>query len=922
VNPLTLLSKPNQHSNCTFRGFNLHFLFCFIFLIPTVSFAGGIRGTIKADDGNALPFATIYVKQTGTGSATDMNGKYEIILSPGQYDVYYQFLGYETVTKVITIAGDEYQEINVILKAQVVQLQSVTVRASKEDPAYSVMRRAIAKAKYHTQQVDKFTAKVYIKGKGKLKDYPWVAKKMLEKEGITKDRLFIQESVSEIQYERPNKFKEKVIAIYTQGKNNNTSPNEYIFGSLYEPEVAENISPLSPKAFSYYKFEYLGSFRDRNIEVNKIKVIPRSKGDNVFDGIINIVEDYWSIHSAELNSTRMGVKFRGVAIYNPIEDQTKLGQAWMPVSQSFFVNGSVFGFDFEGQYLATIKDYKLFLNPALKHDIIVVDEKKVNTTPDPKVTAKNTPPKTTTTKTAPAKPSKTVKMEAIQQKLSEGKEVTNKELNQMIKEFEKQEQKKLPEPDVISDRSFKVDSLARKQDSTFWMEIRPVALDSEEVRGYKKADSMYVVEKKKEEGDTLKKRKGSKGFQPWDVLIGDSYKLGKTTDIEIHTPYGGFNTVEGVNLVYRTSLYKRWVKRDSLNPDKRPKVTRLEFTPVFRYSFEREKLTGFLRIDFRTTKSRITLESGRYVSQYNNDFVNTFTTLLLGDNLMKIYERDFTDLTFRHRFGDRLVMNTTWSYAQRRELFNNTSYTFFKGNKDSYTRNAPFNNELNLPTPPETTPTSFSAHQAFTGVLKFDYRPWIKYRIRNGNKQRIEGNSPLFSFEYRKGIPGVGGSDVNYDLLDLGIRYGVKLGIKGRLDANVHAGSFLNNRSMYFMDYKHFMGNRTPIITSNPDGSYRLLDYYSHSTADKYISAILHYHFRKFLLSSIPKLRLLGIQENIFGAVLTTPISGTYTEVGYSIDGILRIFRLEGAASFQNGSYNNYGFRIGIASSITTSFGD
>ena len=888
----------------------------FTLILPVYVFAGGIRGQIKGDDGNPLAFATIYVKQTGTGSATDTNGKFEISLAPGKYDVYFQFLGFETVSKSIEVM-DAWQEINLTLKSQVVQLQSVTIRASKEDPAYSVMRRAIAKAKYHTQQVDSFSAKVYIKGKGKLTDYPWVAKKMLEKEGITKDRLFIQESVSEIQYKRPNKFKERVIAIYTQGKNNNTSPNEYIFGSLYEPEIAENISPLSPKAFSYYKFEYLGSFQDQGMEINKIKVIPRSKGDNVFDGIINIVEDYWSIHSAELNATKMGVKFKGTSIYNPIDDQKNLGQArpddpvgraWMPVTQKFFVSGSVFGFEFQGQYLATVKDYKLFLNPALKHDIIVVDAKKVEETA-PAKTVSNNPPK---------KPTKSQKVEAIQQKLSEGKEVTNRELNQMIKEYEKVEQKKQPEPEIISDRSFKVDSMARKQDSIFWASIRPAPLEMEEIRGYVKADSMAIVEQKREEGDSLKGSK-SKGFQPWDLLIGDTYRLGKTTSFEIRTPYGGFNTVEGINLVYRMSLYKRWVKRDSLNPEKRPQVKRLEVTPVLRYSFERNKLIGFLRTDFRTTNARITLEGGRYVSQYNNEnpihhFVNTLTTLFLGDNLMKIYERDFVDLTYRQRFNDRFSLTTTWSASQRTELFNTTNYTFFNGNKDSYTFNRPVNNEV--------LSTGFTTNQAFIGAAKFDMRPWIKYRIRNGYKQRVDGSSPSFSLEYKKGFKNIGGSDVDFDLLDVGVRYGFKLGIRGRLDANVHAGAFLNNRSLYFMDYRHFLGNRTPIITSDPDGSFRLLDYYSNSTSDKYLSAIVHYHFRKFLLSSIPKLRLLGVQENIFGAVLTTPESGTYNEVGYSIDGILRIFRIEAAASFQNGNYNNYGFRIGIASSITTSFGD
>jgi hypothetical protein len=474
------------------------------------------------------------------------------------------------------------------------------------------------------------------------------------------------------------------------------------------------------------------------MEINKIKVTPRSKGDNVFDGVIYIVEDFWSIHSVDLNSTKMGIRFHISQIYNPIEDSKKLGRAWMPITQNFKVGGSVFGFEFEGQYLATVKDYKLFLNPALKHEITVVDEKKV----PPVVVAKST--------------TKTQKTQVIKQKLSDGKEVTNKELNQLIKQIEKEEQKKLPEPEVLSDRSFKVDSTARKKDSVFWVEMRPAPLEKEEVRGYHKADSLAVVEKKKEDGDSLKGSK-SKGFQPWDLLLGDRYKLGKTTDFEIRTPYGGFNTVEGFNLIYRVSLYKRWVKRDSLKPDARPKVTRLEITPVVRYSFEREKFMGFLRTDWRNAKSRITLEAGRYVTQFNSanpiqHFQNTATSLLAGYNFMKIYERDFTDLTIRHRFNDQFTFFSTWTYSQRRELLNNTAYTFFKDNKDHYTPNSPVNNEL--------TSTSFATHQAFTGMARLEMRPWVKYRIRNGSKHRVDGSSPLFSMEYRKGFKNIGGSDV------------------------------------------------------------------------------------------------------------------------------------------------------------------
>ena len=53
-------------------------------LIQSVSvFAGGVRGLIKGDDGAPLPYSTIFVKQTGTGSASDLQGRYEVMLSPG-----------------------------------------------------------------------------------------------------------------------------------------------------------------------------------------------------------------------------------------------------------------------------------------------------------------------------------------------------------------------------------------------------------------------------------------------------------------------------------------------------------------------------------------------------------------------------------------------------------------------------------------------------------------------------------------------------------------------------------------------------------------------------------------------------------------------------------------------------------------------
>ena len=60
-------------------------------------------------------------------------------------------------------------------------------------------------------------------------------------------------------------------------------------------------------------------------------------------------------------------------------------------------------------------------------------------------------------------------------------------------------------------------------------------------------------------------------------------------------------------------------------------------------------------------------------------------------------------------------------------------------------------------------------------------------------------------------------------------------------------------------------------------------------------------------------MRLTGIKENIFFNYLKTSSSPHYYELGYSLDNVFRILRLEAAASFENGQYQEFGFRIGIA---------
>lgn len=867
-----------------------------IFASIPQSFAqsGGVRGVIADEAGNELSFATVFVKQQGTGTTANVEGRYEIHLEPGRYELVFQHLGRRTEVRVLDVR-DRLEELDVRLAPQEIMLEAVTVGAEDEDPASSIMRRAIAKANYHRNVLDSYSARVYIKGTGKLKDYPWLAKKALEKEGIEKNRVFISESVSDIKFTRPNKFEEKVISIRSDGKDNNTSPNGYIFGSFYEPEIAGTITPFSPKAFSYYKFEYLGTFKDREYEISRIRVTPRSKGDNVVDGIINIVEDDWSLHSVDLHTVKLGIGVQIKSTCAPIEDKV-----WLPVSHQFKIDGKVFGFEFEYNYLASVSNYAIVLNPSVyTPKMEVVDEKKEPTLAKEieQVQRQN----------RKKEHGETVQ---LQERLAAGEEITRKELKTIIKDYEKEERKQQKEPEVISDVTFTIDSAAFRKDSLYWAEVRPIPLTREEITGYEKSDSLAAVERARAEGDTLKASK-HKGFQPWDLLIGDRYKIGEHSNFRIDFPMPGFNTVEGFNIVYRVAYGV--VLQDSNR-------TRLTVRPVARYAFSREEFSGYLNLSLRNTNHRLDVDAGRYIAQFNREnpilpVVNTFTTLFLEKNLMKLYERDFAEVRYRRRINPFISVTTDWSLADRRELFNESDYKLVDRKRiEDYTPNQPVHETIQ--------DTGFPEHRAFVGSLGISARPWLKFRIRNGRKREIQSSSPTLTFDYRKGFAEVFSSDIEFDQVELGVKHELRLGVRGALHFWLRGGMFLRDESMYFMDYKHFLGNQTPFSTTDPVGSFRLLDYYRHSTNDKYFSGNVHYQFRKFLVTTIPLVRVTGVRENVFINYLATPTSNHYTELGYSIDGILRIFRLEAAAAFREGRYVGYGFRIGVATNIAVEFGD
>ncbi|MFT6972063.1 MAG: hypothetical protein ACJAXX_002641 [Roseivirga sp.] len=843
--------------------------------------AQGIKGTIKDENGEALPFASIFVKEVGSGTSSNLNGFYEYRLKPGAYQVTYQFLGYASQMKKVKV-GSGFETVNIQLQAQIVNLPTFVLEANAEDPSYTIMRKAIAKAEYHLVQNDNYSAEVYMKGTGQVTKVPWLLKKTFEKEGIDTSQVFTSESVSEIYFERPNTFKEKVISVRTSGQNSdNANPNAYINSSFYLPKVVNAVSPLSPRAFSYYKFKYEGSFMERGYEINKIRVTPRSKGDDLFEGVIYIRENFWNIHSLNLKTSLMGFEISIEQILAPIKDEI-----WMPVTQKFEFSGSIFGLAGQYDYLASISNYEVNENEDLNPDIILIDEKI------------DAAPAEIEINTAVAD------TDTVSQIFNTGQAVSRKQMRKMMKAYDKEENEDREEQDVVSDRSFKIDSLASSKDSTYWAARRPIPLTQKEVVGYKKEDSTYFAQKEKVDADSSKSKNGAK-FNPTDILFGSNYALGKKLRFNFpgFLPQLRFNTVEGWNLDFTGTL--SW-RGDT--------TSRLRISPFVRYGFASNKLYGKVETVFgvgqREDRGTFRIQGGHYIEQFNpraiDPFINSMYTLFSERNFMRLYEKDFANISFAKRFRYNYTFSTKLEWANRSELFNNTAYRLIDNDERVYKQNRPISNE--------GFAGGFQNNGSLISTVSLEVKPWLKFRRYNGRLIPLEDSSPAFRLTYRKGFDDILGSEVNFDHLEFGLKTTARLGVRARIDIDAEAGTFFNDPTLLFPDFKHFPGNRLTLAPLDVTGGYRMLDYYKYSTSNDYLSVFTHIRFRKLLFTQLPILRLSGLKENLFVNYLNTQTSDHYTEVGYTIDNIFRFFRLEFVQSFQDFKPKDFGVRIGIAS--------
>lgn len=596
--------------------------------------AGIIRGRITNERGEALPFATVFIKGTTQGTTTNADGQYHLELQDGAYTIVCQYIGYRKTEKSVTLAGS--LQLDFQLQPVSMQIREVIVKGNGEDPAYAIIRQAIKKRPFYQQQVQEFTCNTYIKGMFKLRNVPErffgqkVDKQDIGVDSTGRGIVFLSESLTKLSVKRPDKVKLQVLSSRQSGGGFGFSFPAYI--NFYDNNVSAvitqfsprgYISPIADNALAYYKYHLEGVFTEDGYTVNKIQVIPKRKFEPLFSGYIFITDDNWRIHSTNLLLTR--------DYQLELMDTLQIRQTHVPVDSTVWrmkdqlitISLKQFGFDLIGNFVNVYSNYdihpnfppKYFNNVLMKYDTAFNDKKIAY-------------------------------WDSIRPVPLEKEEV---------KDFhEKDSAAQARRDSAVS--AHHLDSLRKHQPPVklqqfFWGGVKH--------NYYFRRDSAL----------------------PYHQLA----MRPLLTQLE-------YNTVEGLVLSVEPSLTLDLPKDQEL---KIAPFLRYGFSNTHLNAYTEITWNQESRLNHRYGSNTWKAAGGKRVSQFNKQepidpLTNEVYTLLLKENYMKLYENWFGSFSFRRNFESNAAVDVGFLYEDRIPLENTTDFVVFKNSSKAFLPNHPY----------------------------------------------------------------------------------------------------------------------------------------------------------------------------------------------------------------------------------------
>jgi hypothetical protein len=861
------------------------FLFIPAGLFFTVALTAQIlTGRMTDTKGQPVPNVTFYIRELALGLVTDEQGDFHTKIEPGEYTGEISSLGYERKTIAVTVPP-EGLTLNVELREKTYAIREVTVTPGKEDPAYGIMRKVIARAPRYLHQVKSYESGVYIKGTFNVDKVPALIKMRIKDKAIRDmiGKTFLLEMQNEVTYHEPDRYEQRVVAItgtvpdlFTLSDN---APLRIITNSIYAPSAFGGL--LAPGSFSVYRFRLEDSYEEDGHYIHRIRVTPKKKSGQLVSGLLCVTENTLHIQQADLRLSQAGTDIRFNLTYREIKPGT-----FLPVTYDMSISIDALGIKGKGQVYASVRYNRLETN-----DRLIPTAKDAAATAPP--TPAGSPAKNLTKKQR--KDLKTLEELAGKENLSTREAYKMAQLMAKTVELEevKEQKRRLERRPFNSLIVVTRDSLAPFRDSAYWAEHRNLPLREEELQSYLRRDSLKKISASSA-GTNVRKKRTVAGRIADGLLFGERISTGEKT----------YLTYEG--LLPACSEYNF---ADGFRPGQRIEAgiylsdnRLLSVSPAVYYATARKEID--VTVDGTLTYAPmrngiLVISTGNTTADYAGGngtarFGNALASLFFAENTAKFYQKRYVSLSNRIDLANGLMLNTRLNAEKRNDLENHTSFHFFGGRPAS---NRPHGQTGLMPD-----------HRALTADITVEYTPRYYYRVRRGRKYYDGSDCPTIRLGYVRAFGRKNSS--SFGKIEATVLQDIRLNLFNRLSYEWNAGVFTSSRRTYLPDYKHFRTNELFLTGKSLHNSFSLLNNYNDATNDKWLQAHVSYTAAYLLFKQIPFMQGFLFDESLHIRTLWLPHLH-HSEAGYSI-GFGDLGRIGIFAGFDGLKYENAGVAISI----------
>lgn len=740
------------------------------------------------------------------------------------------------------------------------------ILCAQESKSDSLIKLAINTAAYHSSDVNKLIFNVHSIEKARFSKFIGIGKKRLQNvEGIKEGQWYGNETISKVYLGNLSQMIHEINYFKPYQKKSGT-PSLFFWPDLYQDFLGTQcISPLNYDGFYYYNYSFLSDTLVDNQIVKQFFIQPKFKTDRLFKGKLTLSQDGWIVRwEGEVLSDDI--------LYLIDLKNTYFNGKWIPKQSNILVKGGLLGI--EGEFI-------------LNQNIIGPVE---NWTMPPQIFS--TP---------------TNKKERLN--ISE---ITFDEVfvSQLIKNLHQglvRKWKLRPTADKIS-----IDSVVYN-----YLDLMPEKSELvDEIRESTVETSIASFDALRKSPFNLSQFIFSKSF-----YFGQRKKDFYPFEIYYKSPVfdSNFNTAEGFVVNSAVVLRRRWAP-----------YKYLELEALGRRSFGLNRNTGYLKLRYKTDSFDVQLANGDYFSQFNPDNtispeMNSLATLLLKNNQMKIFRKEFWSLSLINRFSSRFYLKALIESSRQSQMDNTTGYYWVNYLDRKFSSNNPTNIE--------NQKEGFDTHNSFVTQVQLAFRPFLSYSYINNLRVFDWGSSPLVIFKYRAGWPNLFKSNISFQLVELSYIQNISLSPWVKTGFILNTGTFLGDKPVYFQDYKHFNGGLNLVQTGDMLATHRLVGYYqnlssganqrlnvnhyAYSTAGNYVEALSQFQFTNLWLKPLLGFKKAYVKELLIAnAYYINNQNLFYNEIGYGLDGVMKVLRLEAIANFNNGQFNYVGLRLNINSRI------